>query len=126
MSTKKTCVHLSDLAGIGRLAVGATIGIADLAEALHNNIVSSPGIAGNPVQGHMGAISRLVYEGVRSVTSLVGGATDGVLTQNVPILNEPSSPEREAVLAVLNGVVGDHLAAIRWRSPCGCDTTASH
>ena len=111
MSNKKTQVHLSDLAGISRLAVGATIGITDLAEALHNNITGSPGIAGNPVQGRIGAISRLVYESVRGVANLVGGTTDDVLNQFEPILTEPSSPKREAVLAALNGVVGDHLAA---------------
>ena len=77
MSNKKTQVHLSDLVGIARLAVGATIGITDLAEALHDNIAASPGIAGHPAQDHMRAISKLVYESVRSVTSLVGGATDG-------------------------------------------------
>jgi pimeloyl-ACP methyl ester carboxylesterase len=111
MSNKKTHVHLSDLAGIMRLAVGATREITDLAEGLHNNIAGSPRLACNPVQGRMGAISSLVYESVRAVTSLVGDASDGVLAQFDPILNEPSSPEREAVLAALNGVVGDHLAA---------------
>ena len=111
MSNKKTHLHLSDLAGISRLAVSATIGITDLAAALHNGITRSPGIAGNPVQGHAEAISRLVYESVRGVTSLVGSATDGAFAQFQPILDEPSSPEREAVLAALNGVVGDHLAA---------------
>jgi hypothetical protein len=111
MSNKKMQVHLSDLAGISRLVVGATIGIADLTEALHNTIANSPGIAGSPVQGHMRAISGLVYESVRGVTSLVGNATDDVLYQFEPMLNEPSSPEREARLAALNGVVGDYLAA---------------
>jgi pimeloyl-ACP methyl ester carboxylesterase len=111
MSHKKSHVHLSDLAGISRLTVVATRGIVDLAEALHNNIASSPGIAGNPVQGHIRAISKLVYESVRGVTGLVGETTDDVLAQFKPILNEPSSPKREAVLAALNGVVGDYLAA---------------
>jgi pimeloyl-ACP methyl ester carboxylesterase len=46
---------------------------------------------------------------VRGVTDLVGVATDNVLTPFAPILNEPSSPEREAVLAALNGVLGDYL-----------------
>jgi pimeloyl-ACP methyl ester carboxylesterase len=110
MSNKKAQVHLSDLAGISRLAVTATIGIADLAEALQNSIVA-PGIAGNPVQGHIGAISSLVYESVRGISALVGSATDDVLKQFEPILAAPSSPEREAVLAALNGVVGDYLAA---------------
>jgi len=111
MSKKKNHVQLSDLAGISQLAVGATVGITELAEALHNNISGTSAIAGNPVQGHVRAISKLVYESVRGVTSLVGSASDSVLSQFEPILNEPSSPEREAVLAALNGVVGDHLAA---------------
>ncbi len=111
MSNKKTHLHISDLAGISRLAVSATMGITDLAEELHKSITRSPGLAGNPVQGHVEAISKLVYESVRGVTSLVGSATDGALAQFEPILDEPGSPEREAVLAALNGVVGDHLAA---------------
>lgn len=128
VSNKKPHVHLSDLAGISRLAVGATMGIADLAEALHRQIASTPGIAGNPVQAHVGEISRLVYASVRGVTSLVGDATNGVLAQFEPILNEPSSPERDALLAALNGIVGDHLAAsgnplaITMRLRCGGQT----
>lgn len=110
MSNKKPHVHLSDLAGISRLAVTAAMGITDLAEALHNKIASSPGIAGNPAQDRIGAISRLVYESMRGVTSLVESMSDSAFAQFEPILDEPSSAEREAVLAALNGVVGDHLA----------------
>jgi len=42
---------------------------------------------------------------------LVGGANDVILAQLVPTLDEKSSQEREAVLAVLNGMMGDYLAA---------------
>jgi len=111
MSNKKKHVHLSDLAGASQLAVGATLGIAGLAESLHNKIAGSPGTAGDPVQGRARAISKLVYDSVRGIASLVGDATNGAFSQFEPILNEPSSPEREAVLAALNGIVGDHLAA---------------
>jgi hypothetical protein len=41
----------------------------------------------------------------------MGGSLDTVLESLVPMLGpRESSPEREAVLAALNGVLGDHLA----------------
>jgi PGAP1-like protein len=109
--TRKTHVHLSDLVGINRLATDVTAGLTDLAEALHNNIACSPGILGTPMQERTSDIAGLVYESVRGVTRLVGGTTDVMLAQLVPILDERSSQEREAVLAALNGLMGDYLAA---------------
>jgi hypothetical protein len=109
--TRKTHVHLSDLAGLNRLATDVTAELTDLAEALHNNIASSPGIRGTPMQEGTSAIAGLVYESVRRITRLVGGTTDVILGQLTPILDEKSSPEREAVLAALNGMMGDYLAA---------------
>jgi pimeloyl-ACP methyl ester carboxylesterase len=109
--TRKTDVHLSDLAGVSRLAIAATTGIADLAEALHKNIAATPGLADLPVQGHIDGIAGLVYASVRGVTRLVGGTTDHILAQFDPMLDQSSSQEREAVLAALNGVMGDYLAA---------------
>jgi hypothetical protein len=44
MTTRKTHVHLSDLAGLNQLATDITEEVADLAEALHNNIACSPGM----------------------------------------------------------------------------------
>ena len=110
---KKTHVHLSDLAGFNRLATDVTAELTDLAEALHNTIARSPGIFGTAMQEHSSAIAALVYENVRSVARLAGNTTDAILAQLVPILDERSSQEREAVLAALNGIVGDYLAATR-------------
>ena len=109
--TRKTHVHLSDLAGLNRLATDVIAELTDLAEALHNNIARSPGVLGTPMQERTSAIAGLVYESVRGVTRLVGGTTDAILAQLVPILDERSSQEREAVLAALNGMMGDYLAA---------------
>src|SRR6185437_13834986 len=53
----------------------------------------------------------LVYESIRAVNKLVGSTADSILAQLAPILDESSSEEREAVLAALNGMMGDHLAA---------------
>ena len=109
--TRKAHVHLSDLVGLNRLATDVTAELTDLAEALHNNIAGSPGIRGTPTQERTSAIAGLVYENVREVTRLVGGTTDAILAQLGPILDERSSQEREAVLAALNGIMGDYLAA---------------
>jgi len=108
---RKTHVHLFDLVGLNRLATDVTAELTDLAEALHSNIAGSPGIRGTPTQERTSSIAGLVYESVREVTRLVGGTTDVALAQLVPILNEKSSQEREAVLAALNGMMGDYLAA---------------
>ncbi len=107
--TRKTHVHVSDLAGFNRVATDATVGVTDLAEALYNHIACSPGIVGTPMQEHTSAIAGLVYESVRGVTRLVGGTTDAILAQAVPNM-DGSSKEREALLAALNGLVGDYLA----------------
>ena len=54
---------------------------------------------------------------------LVGHGLDRLLARLEPLLGERSTwPGREALLAALNGVLGDYLAASnnRWRSPCAC------
>ena len=56
-------------------------------------------------------MTGLVYATVRGATLLVGGGLDAILKALVPMLGRrDSSPEREALLAALNGVLGDHLA----------------
>jgi pimeloyl-ACP methyl ester carboxylesterase len=103
--------HSSDLRGVGKLAVDATLGITDLVEALHHNIASVSPAIGKSARGRTKGITGLVYGAVRGVTGLVGSGIDAVLARLVPVLAERRpSAEREAVLAALNGVLGDHLA----------------
>jgi pimeloyl-ACP methyl ester carboxylesterase len=118
----KSPVHLSDIRGYSRLAVDATIGLTDLVENLHRNITRLPGPLGAATQARTTGISGLVYRSIRGVTRLVGGGIDLILAQLLPLLGEvPLSSEREALLAALNGVLGDHIAvsenplAIRMR-----------
>jgi pimeloyl-ACP methyl ester carboxylesterase len=110
--TEQTHLLPSDLQGISRLAVDATLGVTDLVEAMHHNITRLPVIPFKQSKARMGGIPGLVYRNIRGITQLVGASADGVLGWIVPLLGErSSSPEREAVLAALNGVLGDHLAA---------------
>jgi hypothetical protein len=110
--TIATPIHPSDLLGLSRLAVGATLEIADLVEAMHSTIAQTPGMLDRPAQESTDGITSLVYESVRAVTRLAGSGIDAILAPPMSLPGErPLSPEREAVLAALNGVMGDYLAA---------------
>ena len=106
--------HLSDLRGASRLAIDATRGLADLVEAMHHNIRVIPGVLAAPPAGRTRGITGLVYRSVHGVTRLVGGSIDAVLGRVAPLVGhvEPS-PAREAIVAALNGVLGDHLTETR-------------
>jgi len=102
----------SDIRGAGNLTIDAITGITDLVEAMHHKIVSLGGILGKPNQTRTTGITRMVYRNIRTVSGLVGNGIDLLLEQFSSLLGEKcSSPEREVVLAALNGVLGDHLAA---------------
>ena len=104
--------HGAHLRGAARLATDATAGLVGLVEAMHARIASPPGLpvrAGERTTG----ITGLVYRSIHGVTKLVGGSVDALLRLVEPQLLRPGAPsaEREALLAALNGVLGDHLAA---------------
>jgi pimeloyl-ACP methyl ester carboxylesterase len=110
--TKRTRNHLDDLRGVSRLAIEATRSITDLVEAMNLTIGGGPAILGRPLLTPTRAITGLVYGSIRGVTRLVGAGIDRALAQLAPLVPEDApGPEREAVLAVLNGVLGDYLSA---------------
>src|SRR5262245_42234608 len=86
---------------------------------MHARIASLPQLPGRAAptpDEHTRGLTGLVYETVRGVTRVVGGSAEALLGWLGPALTsaDPSQPpraEREAVLAALNGVLGDHLAA---------------
>ncbi|HSV70778.1 MAG TPA: alpha/beta hydrolase [Methylibium sp.] len=99
----------ADARGAARLATDATAGLTDLVEAVHARILRRPGSAA--ASARTGGLTGQVYQAVRGVTRVAGGSLDallGWLPRSDP--DEPS-PSREALLAALNGVLGDHLAA---------------
>ena len=115
--------HIRTLRGVSRMAIDAVTGLTDLVQALHSRIARSPSRLGGPlVDGAVNGITALVYDSVRGVTRAVGGGLDAALAQLGPLLaglsdeapagskaTEPAR-SREAVLAALNGVLGDYLA----------------
>lgn len=112
-------LQAADLRGAARLTTDAVAGIASLVEAMHARIGSLRGPRfgdAAPEEERTGGIPGLVYKTVRGVTHLVGGSAEALLGWLEPVLaatdpHQTPRPEREAVLAALNGVLGDHLAA---------------
>lgn len=106
-------IHPSDVRETARLATAATSGLTDLVEALHGVIAAGPPPLPRAPDGRTRGLTRLVYRNVRGVTRAVGSGIDALLARLVPLLEVPdSTPERDAVLAALNGVLGDHLEEI--------------
>ncbi|ALN90935.1 esterase/lipase family protein [Lysobacter gummosus] len=104
--------HGTDLRGIGRLTIDAITGVADLVESVHATIAALPAPLGNPVRDPTRGITGHVYRSVRGITRFVGDALDLAFAQVAPLLDRIDSlPQRDAVIAALNGVLGDHLAA---------------
>lgn len=83
-----------------------------LVEAMHVTIASGPAILGQPLAGPAKLATGLVYGVIKGVTKLVGSGIDLALAQLGPVLGA-SAPglEREVLVAVLNGVLGDYLEA---------------
>ena len=106
-----TRLHPADVLGFSRLALNATSGMVGLVEAMHRTIAGNI-LPGTPARALIAGTTAAAYGTVRAITGLVGGGIDAILS---PLSSTPgeihSTPEREAMLAAVNGIVGDHLAA---------------
>jgi hypothetical protein len=101
----------SDLRGLTRLSLDGIAGLVDVVEAIHHNIASGRGTLRPPTHGRVRGITGLVYRSIRKVIGLVAHALDLSLAPLIPPLGADSAlPRREALLAALNGVLGDYLA----------------
>ena len=102
---------IRDLRGAARLALEATRGVTDVVESMHRNIARVPGLATAPGARTTG-ITGLVYRSVRGITDLVGVVLDSLLAAGEPLAGDLPAPLwRDNALAVVNGVLGDHLLA---------------
>ena len=105
-------IRLQDLQGLARLGFDATIAVTNLVENMHQTIASRAGILGPGQELPTRGITGLVYRMVRGTTRFAGLGVDhltGLLNQG-QTGDSPSSPEREAVIAAMCGVWGDHMA----------------
>ena len=106
----------SDLRALAQLATQATVGVTQIVEGVHQSVWSALGVAGGQAPGQTGGVSGVVYKSVRTVTQWLGAGVDALLVRLQPWLEsaadgQAATPQREALLAALNGVIGDRLAA---------------
>lgn len=105
----------SDLRGVARLAVTGVLAVTNVVEQLHGTIVRAAWITDARPQRSTLGITGLVYRSIREITGLVGDTLDAALGGLQPLLDAVAAPRegatRDALVAALNGVIGDHLAA---------------
>ena len=109
-------LQLSDLRAAAQLASQATVGVVRIAEGVHQAVWRTLGAPQGAQPGQTRGLTGLVYRTVEGSAQLLGQGAQGVLARLEPLLasadaQAPGSPQREAVLAALNGVMGDRLAA---------------
>lgn len=94
------------------MAVHAITGITGLVEALHSAIAKKYTRLAGPIAGAaVDGVTDAVYRSIRGVTRSIGAGLDRALEAIGPVLHcLDSSPAREALVAALNGVLGDYLA----------------
>ncbi|NNU43564.1 esterase/lipase family protein [Ramlibacter montanisoli] len=115
---KRPLVRIADLRGSVRLAVDGVQGVTHIAEGLHGNIARLAPPLGTVAPRPAGGIAGFVYRTVRGTSGLVGLGLDALLAGVQRMLQQPAEgdatvgegPRRQAILAALNGVLGDHLA----------------
>ncbi|MGZ5195778.1 MAG: esterase/lipase family protein, partial [Ramlibacter sp.] len=107
---------LADLRGGVRLAVDGVGGVTGIVEAMHSRITRGAPPLGTIADAPTRGITGLVYRSIRGTTALVGKGLDAALAAAQALVPPPAaedSPEdsftREAWIAALNGVLGDHL-----------------
>ncbi len=115
-SAKARRSPFSDLRGASRLAIEATHGVAHVVEAMQRGIGAGPAVLGRPLERPVRLLSRPIYGSIRGVARAIGHVIDATLERLEPLVAPlltagPAGSRRDALIAALNGVVGDHLAA---------------
>lgn len=109
-------LRASDLRAAAQLATQATQAVVSIAEGVHQSVWRTLGAPGGASPGQARGLTGLIYQSIHGVSRLVGQGVAVALTKLEPLLQPlqgqgEESPERAAVVAALNGVMGDRLQA---------------
>jgi hypothetical protein len=106
----------SDLRAVTLLATQATSAVTRMAEGVHQSVWRTLGAPGGATPDQARGLTGLIYQSITGVTQRVGSGMAAALTRLEPLLQRLEAPgdesvERAAMLAALNGVMGDRLQA---------------
>lgn len=107
-------VRASDLRGVAQLATQGTSGVTRIAEEVTHSVWRTLGMAGKGPAGKTRGITGLVFDAIQGINRWAGKSADLLFDKMLPLLRTVEatpndSYPREAVLAALNGVLGDRL-----------------
>ncbi|WP_440106771.1 esterase/lipase family protein [Acidovorax sp. BL-A-41-H1] len=108
-------LRATDLRSVARLAAQATVSISRVAEGVHQSVLGTIGLPGGEKPGSTRGLTGLVYQSIRGVTRLVDAGLQAGLSRLEPFFATDEGDgtavhwERQAVIAALNGVMGDRL-----------------
>ena len=128
LSKLPTYLHMADIQGLSQLATQGVLGATGLAESVQGNVYKAIAAPFGPLGSRFadaapgasgirsGGITALAYSSVKGITRLAGGAVNAVISKGAPLVTQrfgtaASSPERETMLAAINGILGDQLLA---------------
>lgn len=100
----------SELQGLTHLIVDATIGVTDIVEAMHRQVVHPPFLPSTGIQKLITSIAGITFKIIKWNTKFVGKSISTLLNQLNPLVGKiKDSDKKEVILSVLNGVIGDKL-----------------
>lgn len=102
--------QLSDIRELAQLLTQALPATVQITEAVHRAVLGGMGIKGRE-KGKTAGLTGLIYKGVHGAANSLGSGINGLLAR-LPLPTPPSvaeTPKRAALLATLNGVLGDKL-----------------
>lgn len=102
--------QLSDIRELAQLLTQALPATVQITEAVHQAVLGGMGIKGRD-KGKTAGLTGLIYKGVHGAANSLGSGINGLLAR-LALPTPPSvaeTPKRAALLATLNGVLGDKL-----------------
>ncbi len=100
----------SELQGITNLIVDATIGVTNLVEAMHKQVVQPSFLPSTTIQKLITSIASITYKNIRWSSLFIGSGISKILKKLTPAIGKiKDSYKKEVIISILNGVIGDYL-----------------
>jgi pimeloyl-ACP methyl ester carboxylesterase len=122
-------LQLSDVRGLADVVVRSTRDVTAVVEGVHRSIHATLGLPGAAHSGRTAGITGLVYRSIDGIMQLTGAGLGTSLALAETLAPRPKrapldSRERDALLGVVNGILGDRLVAAH--NPLALPMTLRH